>query len=119
MNLAIEVIKVILSLSFVIFLLILVLRLGEGKLKTIQNKKYVKILDKTSLSKESSIVVAKMGENAYVLSVTRNNISILKELSNEELLNMENLKVEKENSNRENYDKLIKIFRDKLKIKGR
>lgn len=119
MNLFLEIIKVILSLSFVIFLLLLVLKLGEGKLKTSQNKKYVKILDKTSLSKESSIVVTKMGEKAYVLSVTPNNISILKELSNEELLNIENIKLDKEKSNSENYDKLIKIFKDKLKIKGR
>lgn len=119
MSLAIEIIKVIFSLGFVIALLVLLLKLGENKLKIIQNKKYIKVLDKTQLSKDASIIVAKMGENAYILSVTSNNINILKELKEDEILNIENAKLENEKSNKENYEKLINMFKDKLKIKGR
>ncbi|WP_027633934.1 flagellar biosynthetic protein FliO [Clostridium hydrogeniformans] len=117
MNYTFEILKVLLSLSFIILLLFLTLRLGEGKFKSLQNNKFLKVLDKTSLSKEASLSVVKIGDEAYVLSVTQREVKIIKELSKEELKSLEESK-EKNLENLKNTH-LAKLIEEKLKIKGR
>ena len=53
-------IKVVGVLIFVIILMLLTLRLSENKLNKINDKKNIKILDKTQLSKDNSIYILKI-----------------------------------------------------------
>lgn len=117
MNYTFEILKVLFSLGFIVLLLFLTLKLGEGRLKSLQNNKFLKVLDRTSLSKEASLSVVKIGEEAYVLSVTQREVKIIKELSKEELKKLEESK-EKNLEALKNVH-LVKLIEDKLKIKGR
>ncbi|MCR3757834.1 flagellar biosynthetic protein FliO [Clostridium felsineum] len=107
-------IKIIIFLPIVILLIYLSLKYGGSKLQNIQNGRFLKIIEKTPISKENSIIVAQMGEKAYVLSSTQGKIEILKELTENELLML------KENKNipeYKNLNELIVKIQNKLKNK--
>ena len=104
------IIKIIFSLIFILGLIILTFRYGGGKLQLLQNKKYLKILERISLSKENNIMVVKMGTKAFIVSSSHSNIEILREVSEEDLLILEkSLEVPKN-------DKLMELIK-KLKKK--
>lgn len=84
--------KILLFLPFIIFILYLSLRYGGSKLQKLQDGKYMKILDRISLSKENSVVVVKIGEKAYAISSSAKEIQILFEIPKEEIVSIENNK---------------------------
>jgi flagellar protein FliO/FliZ len=84
--------KILLFLPFIIFILYLSLRFGGSKLQKLQDGKYMKILDRISLSKENSVVVVKIGEKAYAISSSSKEIQILFEIPKEEIVSIENNK---------------------------
>lgn len=83
------VIKIIIFLPFILALIYLSMKYGSKKLQTMQNGKYIKVLERTPLSKENSLIVAKIGGKGYVLSSTTSKIDILFEMKEEELLQLE------------------------------
>ena len=83
------IIKTIFSLIFILGLIILTLKYGGGKLQLLSNKKYLKILERISLSKENSILVVKMGTKCFVVSSSHSNIEILREVSEEDIIELE------------------------------
>ena len=83
------IIRIIFSTIFILGLIILTFKYGGGKLQSIQNKKYLKILERVSISKENSILVVKMGTKCFVVSSSHNNIEILREVPEEDLINLE------------------------------
>jgi len=105
--------KIIIFLPFILFLIYLSLKYGGTKLQVLQGGKYIRIVEKISLSKDNSIMVVKIGDKGYVMSSTNNKIEILKELDSEELENAES--VEKTNSlpKYENFIELINKFKHK------
>lgn len=106
------IIKTIFALVFILALIILTLKYGGGKLQLLSNKKYLKILERISLSKDNNILVVKMGNKGYVVSSSSNNIEILKEVSEEDLKNLEKSMESPQN------DKFQEIIK-KLEKKGR
>jgi flagellar protein FliO/FliZ len=104
------IIKVVFSLIFILGLIILTFKYGGGKLQLLQNKRYLKILERISLSKENSLLVVKMGAKAFVISSSHSNIQILNEVSEEELINLEKLNETPQN------DKVMEFIK-KLKKK--
>ncbi|MCB2288883.1 flagellar biosynthetic protein FliO [Clostridium sp. CS001] len=86
------ILKIILFLPLILFLLYLSLKYGGNKLQKLQDGKYMKILDRITLSKDNSILVVKIGENAYAISSSSKNIEILFEIPKEEIIIIENSK---------------------------
>ena len=84
--------KIIIFLPFILFMLYLSLKYGGTKLRKLQNGRYMKVLDRISLSKENSIVVVKIGDKAYAISSTLKDIKILFELPSEEIIKIESVK---------------------------
>lgn len=111
-NYLLLIIKTIFSLIFILGLIILTFKFGGGKLQLLQNKKYLKILERISLSKENNILVVKMGTKAFVVSSSHSNIEILREVSEEDLI-----KLEKSVESPKN-DKLMELIKNWRK-KGR
>ncbi|KHD38294.1 flagellar biosynthesis protein FliZ [Clostridium acetobutylicum] len=106
--------KIIIFLPLVIFLIYLSLKYGGSKLQNMQNGRFLKILEKTPISKENSILVAQMGDKAYVLSSTEGKVEILKELTDEELCMLNESKSIPEYKN---LNEFILSIKDKLKNK--
>lgn len=84
--------KIVIFLPFILFILYLSLRYGGNKLQKLQNGRYMKVLDRISLSKENSIIVVKIGEKAFAISSTSKEINILFELPESEINRIENIK---------------------------
>ncbi|MCY6354013.1 flagellar biosynthetic protein FliO [Clostridium sp. ZS2-4] len=103
-------IKIVLFLPFIIFLIYFFGKYGGAKLQSIQNGRYMKILDRMPLSRENSLLITKIGEKGYVISSTQNRVEILKELDEDELRKFE------ESKNNYEYESVKNIV-TKLKIK--
>ncbi|WP_298837162.1 flagellar biosynthetic protein FliO [Clostridium sp.] len=84
--------KIIIFLPFILFMLYLSLKYGGTKLRKLQDGRYMRVLDRISLSKENSIAVVKIGDKAYALSSSSRDIKILFELPSEEIIKIENIK---------------------------
>jgi len=84
--------KIIIFLPFILFMLYLSLKYGGTKLRKFQNGRYMKVLDRISLSKENSIAIVKIGDKAYAISSTLKDIKILFELPSEEIIKIESIK---------------------------
>ena len=83
------IIRIIFSTIFILGLIILTFKYGGGKLQSLQNKKYLKILERVSISKENNILVVKMGTKCFVVSSSHSNIEILREVPEEDLAKLE------------------------------
>ncbi|WP_039655732.1 flagellar biosynthetic protein FliO [Clostridium tyrobutyricum] len=81
--------KTIMALAFVIFLIYISLKYGGGKFQNVQKNKFVKILQRSQISKENSLLLVKIGEKAYVISSTTGRIEILYELDKDEISTLE------------------------------
>ncbi|MCB2308770.1 flagellar biosynthetic protein FliO [Clostridium estertheticum] len=84
--------KIIIFLPFILFMLYLSLKYGGTKLRKLQDGRYMRILDRISLSKENSITVVKIGDKAYAVSSSLNDVKILFELPSEEIIKIEKIK---------------------------
>lgn len=96
--------KLIFSLTAVLGLMFLTFKLSGNKLNKINGNKYIKILERAQISKDASIVVVKIGNKGYTLSITNNQVEKLDELSYEDIeLIEENKMKEKEKINEQYY----------------
>lgn len=112
--------KTILGLALVLLLLYISLKLGGDKLQRFQNGKYIKVLERVPLSKDNFIFIVKIGESAYVMTSTAHNVEKLKELSYEEIEEIEKLKIQSipQYDNLKSFlnkEQLSKVY-DKLKL---
>lgn len=85
--------KIVIFLPFIIFLIYLFFKYGGDKLQKIQNGRYMKIMDRMPLNKENSLLIVKLGNKAYVMSSTQGRVEILMEIAEDELKEIEKLKV--------------------------
>lgn len=108
------VLQLLLVLPFILFLVYFSLKFGGSKLQNMQNGNFIKIIEKVALTKESYIMLIKLGDKGYVMSTTKEKNEILYELSVEELALIESKKALPE------YKDLNEFLRDvfkKLKLK--
>ncbi|GAA0746228.1 flagellar biosynthetic protein FliO [Clostridium oceanicum] len=86
--------KIVIFIPFIVILIYLSLKYGGGKLQKFQNGKYIKILERVPISKENSIILAKIGDKGYVMSSTHGRMEIMTELTEKEVLDIEKAKQE-------------------------
>lgn len=81
-----------------LFLLIVVLRKMKKNMDKLSQGKYIKIIEKQHLSKTESVYVLKLGEEGSVILSSGNSIKKIKDLTKEDMENIEKQK-EEVNSN--------------------
>ena len=84
--------KIIMSLGFILCLIYISMKYGGSKLQSIQNGRYIKIIERTQISKENSLLVVKIGNRVYVLSSANSKIEIIYELNEKEISDMEKMR---------------------------
>lgn len=108
------IIKLFFALIVVFSLMYLVFKLSGEKVNRMNEGKYIKVLERTQISRDSSITVVKIGKKGYVLSTSNNKVEKLDDLTEEEILILEeNKRLEKEILN-EKYELTIKEFKSKI-----
>lgn len=100
-------IQIVIFLPFILFLIYLSLKVGGGKVQSLQNGKYIKVLEKINVSKEGNIILVKIGQEYHIMTSTNNEIKEISVLSKEESLKYE---MDKKLSDQE-----FKVYKDKLK----
>ncbi|WP_032121961.1 flagellar biosynthetic protein FliO [Clostridium amazonitimonense] len=83
------IIQIVIFLPFVLFLIYLSLKLSGGKFQSFQKGKYIKVLERVNVSKDSSIMLIKIGEEYHIMSSTNNGINEIRALTKEEALKYE------------------------------
>ena len=112
MSFAVAMIKLITALCITLGLMFLTFRFVGGKYKEINDKKYIKVIERVQVTKENTLMVVKMGKKGYVMTSSTNNMEKISELSPEELSEIEeNQKREIERMNK-SYNNSIKIVKD-------
>ncbi|MFR3174225.1 MAG: flagellar biosynthetic protein FliO [Clostridium sp.] len=85
-------IKIIGTLIVLILLMLLLLKFNESKLNEVNSRKTIRVIERTQLSKDVSLQIIKIGKKAYVMSVSPSKGEFIKELTEEELNEIEVLK---------------------------
>jgi flagellar protein FliO/FliZ len=101
-------------LPFILFLIYLSLKVGGSKLQSLQSGRFIKVLERVSLSKENSVLAVKIGQKGYVISSSNGRVEILLELSDEEVLRIEKTKIMPQ------YDSITELYKNlmwKRKVK--
>lgn len=83
------IIKLIFALSVVLGLLYIVSKASFSKINIINEKKYIKVLERVQISKDTYICIIKIGKKAQVISISSGNVEKLQDLSPEEVLEVE------------------------------
>lgn len=114
MEFAFLLLKLIFALAFVLGIMYLTFKLSGDKLSKINNNKYIKVLEKSQISRESSIAVVKVGSKGYILSISNNKIEKLDDLSKEEIFIIEEEKMKEKEKINEQYNIVISGLKSKI-----
>lgn len=103
--------QLMIFLPFVITMIYIMGKVGKKTFPALSGSKYMKIIDRMSLSKENAVMIVQMGENFYLMSSCNGRVEILKEISEDEI---KKYNLIAENSNQRN---IINQYINKLKSK--
>ena len=79
------IIQLVFALTLIFSLMYLLTKLSGSKLDKINESKYITVIERTNISKDTSILLLKVGEKGYVISTANNNVEKLQEISKEEM----------------------------------
>lgn len=116
-SLIFETLKVIFILIFVLALMMITLKTLSKYQNKLSGSKNINILERASLSQNTTLNIVKIGNKLYLMSSSANGISILKEIQEEDInTNIYNKeKLEGSNFSFDNLskDEIIKWFKGK------
>ena len=110
-NIPMMILQLVFTLTFILGLIYLSLKYGGTKLQSIQNGRYIKIIERVPVTKDNYLLVVKMGEKGYVITSAAGKIDILKDLDEDELLKLQDTKLIKQFSSMTDLYKNLKIKR--------
>ena len=82
-------IQLLFALAITLGIMFLSYKLLGTKVESINNNKYVKVIERTQVTKDNAILVVKIGKKGYVMSSTGSSMDKLTELSEEEVKELE------------------------------
>jgi flagellar protein FliO/FliZ len=100
-------IQLILALGVTLGLIFLTFKLMGTKVNSINNSKYIKVIERVQVSKENTVLVVKIGKKGYVMTSTTGHMGKLSELSEDEINLIEEEKKKAAEEMTENYKKLM------------
>jgi flagellar protein FliO/FliZ len=79
------IVQLIIALGVTLGLMFLSFKLMGTKLNTINNNKYIKVIERVQVTKENAILIVKVGEVGYIMTSTAGHMEKISELSKEEI----------------------------------
>lgn len=79
------IVQLLLALGVTLGLMFLCFRLMGPKLNSINNNKYIKVIERVQVTKENAILIVKIGEKGYIMTSSAGHMEKLSELSKEEM----------------------------------
>lgn len=109
------IINLIVFVPFTIALIIITMRLSKSSINGLVKNKYVKVLEKTSLNKDTDIYVLKVGNEGCVIVSSPTKTDTIKELTNQQIEEIETKQEEVKNNSRNIELKIKNLKKFKLK----
>lgn len=113
--------KLLMSLIIILGLILILFKLSNKKINDINNNKYINVIDRVQIAKDSYILIVKIGKKGYVMSSSNGKTEKLEELSEEEMINIHNEKSKKIQEANIKYEYTVNLIKEKifkLKKKG-
>lgn len=104
--------RLLIALGITLGLMFLCYRVLGTKAESINKNKYIKVLERTQITKDNSILIVKIGKKGYVITSTAQHVDKLLELSEEEVEEFEENKRLYNQEVIERYNKLISFSKD-------
>ncbi|MEW9080422.1 flagellar biosynthetic protein FliO [Terrisporobacter glycolicus] len=108
------IINLIVFVPFTIALIIITIRLSKSSINGLAKNKYIKVLERTNLNKDTEVYVIKVGDEGCVVISSSTKTDKIKELTSHQIEEIERKQEEVKINNRNNIDlklKDIKKFR--------
>lgn len=108
------IINLIVFVPFTIVLIIITIRLSKSSINGLAKSKYIKVLERTNLNKDTEVYVIKVGDEGCVVISSSTKTDKIKELTSHQIEEIERKQEEVKINNRNNIDlklKDIKKFR--------
>ncbi|WP_294400667.1 flagellar biosynthetic protein FliO [uncultured Clostridium sp.] len=106
--------KLIIALGITLGIMFFSYKVLGTKVESINNNKYIKVIERTQISKDNAILVVKAGKKGYVLMSSGNNVEKLSELSEEEIDEIEENKRKSNQEIIDGYNKFISVSKNNV-----
>lgn len=110
------IINLVVFVPITIILIVVSIRLSKTNIGNIGLNKYTKVLERTTLSKDTDVFVLKIGDEGCVIVSSSSSIEKIKELSKEEISNIEGLK-EESKVKLKSFNEKMNLVRKKSELK--
>ena len=107
------ILKIILSLTFILLLIYVFYSISSKKLIGLKSTEAIKVIERLPLSKDSCLLVVSLGGRGYFLASGPKGFDVIDELTSEELIKIQEERASNLEKNKIEMDKLI----GKLKVK--
>lgn len=112
------IINLIVFIPFIIVLILITIRFSKFGMAGLGINKYVKVLERTSLNKDSEILVLKMGDKGCVLVSSSSNSYKIKELTEKEVEEIEKMYEDNRKNIKLNHNKIKSVLKKLEEIKN-
>lgn len=106
--------KLIIALGITLGIMFLSYKVLGTKVESINNNKYIKVIERTQISKDNAILVVKAGRKGYILMSSGNNVEKLSDLSEEEIDEIEENKRKSNQEIIDGYNKFISVSKNNV-----
>lgn len=110
------IINLIVFVPFTIALIIITIRLSKSSINGIAKNKYIKVLERTNLNKDTELYVLKVGDEGCVIVSSPTKTDTIKELTSHQIEEIERKQEEVKINNRNNINSKIKDIK-KFRLK--
>lgn len=114
MDVIFMILRLIVSLIIIFGLMIIVLKYSKKGIDSSTRRSYTKIVDKTQISKDSFVVVLRIGKEGMVMLTSAGHTQKLKDLTEDEIKKAEEDKQEAFDEMTKVYGKFIDVSRSKV-----
>lgn len=106
--------QLLVALGITLGIMFLSYKILGTKVESINNNKYVKVIERTQVTKDNAILVVKIGKKGYVMSSTGSSMEKLAELSEEEIQEIEDKKRKYNKEVMDKYNNFISILKNNI-----
>ena len=107
--------KLVIALIIIFALMLIIFKYTNKGLNDGFNKKYVKVIDRVQISKDSYIVIIKMGNRGMILATSAGHTEKLEDLSEEQIVQIEIEKQEAFKKMNNKYEEILEKTKSNAK----
>lgn len=106
--------QLLIALGVTLGIMFLSYKILGTKVESINNNKYIKVIERTQISKDNAILIVKVGKKGYVMANSSNSVEKLSELSEEEINEIEENKRKSNQEIIDGYNKFISVSKNNV-----